>query len=132
MIILFFKLLLLVPLLWRGVGVRLYLIETCSAIGPKASDGKNDSAATINITAKIITPKVAVSVLSVPADSGINFLLASIPAMATGPMIGKNRPRKMTKPVLTFQKILLAVSPAYPEPLLAEAELYWYSISENP
>ena len=48
----------------------------------------------------------------VPADSGMNFLLANIPAMATGPMIGKNRARKMTKPVLIFQKILLEVSPA--------------------
>jgi len=44
------------------------------------------------ITAKIITPNVEVSLFSVPADSGINFLLANMPAMATGPMIGKKRP----------------------------------------
>jgi hypothetical protein len=89
-----------------------YFIEKCSAIGPKVKAGKNDNAAIITITANTMIPKVAVSVLSVPADSGMNFLLASIPAIATGPMIGKNRARKITNPVLTFQKILLAVNPA--------------------
>ena len=81
-------------------------------MGPKVKAGKNDKAAIINITAKIMMPKVTVSVLSVPADSGMNFLLANIPAIATGPMIGKNLPTNMTKPVPTFQNILLAVSPA--------------------
>ena len=77
----------------------------------RSKPGKNDNAATIIMTANTITPKVTVSVLSVPADSGMNFLLASIPAIATGPMIGKNLPTNITIPVLTFQKILLAVSP---------------------
>ena len=44
---------------------------------------KNDKAATIKITRKVMTAKVVVSVFSVPALSGINFLLASNPAMAT-------------------------------------------------
>ena len=87
-------------------------MEKCSAIGPNVNAGRNDSAATITITAKIITPKVPVSVFKVPADSGTNFLLARIPAIATGPMIGKKRDMKITKPVLTFQNMLLAVSPA--------------------
>ena len=87
-------------------------MEKCSAIGPKVNAGKNDSAATMMITANIITPKVPVSVFNVPADSGTNFLFARIPAIATGPMIGRKRDTKITKPVLTFQKILLAVRPA--------------------
>src|ERR1700744_2893766 len=109
-----------------------YLIEKCSAIGPNDSAGKNDSAATMNITAKIMIPNVVVSVFSVPADSGTNFLLVKIPAMATGPMIGKNLPMKITRPVDTFQKILFAVKPASPEPLFAALDAYWYSISEKP
>ena len=87
-------------------------METCSAIGPNVKAGKKDNAAIINITANIIMPNVAVSVFNVPADSGTNFLLANIPAMATGPIIGKKRPRDIIMPVLTFQKMLFAVSPA--------------------
>src|ERR1700743_2467459 len=101
-------------------------------MGPNASDGKNDRAATINITANIIIPNVVVSVLSVPADSGMNFLLANNPAIATGPIIGRKRPRNMTSPALTFQKMLLSPKPSYPEPLLAALEVYWYNISEKP
>lgn len=55
----------------------------CSAIVLNACTGKNDSAATIKITANVITPNVTVSVCNVPALSGINFFLARIPAMAT-------------------------------------------------
>ena len=87
-------------------------MEKCSAIGPSVKAGKKDKAATITITANIITPKVPVSVFNVPADSGTNFLLAKIPAIATGPIIGRNRAMKITMPVLTFQKMLLAVKPA--------------------
>ena len=87
-------------------------MEKCSAIGPNAKAGKNDKAAIINITANTITPKVPVSVFNVPADSGTNFLLANMPAMAIGPMMGRNLPTKITRPVDTFQKILLAVKPA--------------------
>ena len=60
-----------------------------SAIGPKVSAGKKDRAATIKITLKVITAKVAVSVFNVPALSGINFFCASRPAMATCPTIGR-------------------------------------------
>ena len=98
-----------------------YFNAKCSAIGPKVKAGKNASAAIMMITAKIIIPKVDVSLFSVPADSGINFLLASIPAMATGPMIGRKRPSIIIKPALTFQNILLSANPSKPEPLLAAA-----------
>ena len=67
----------------------IYFIEKCSAIGPNASAGKNDSAATMAITAKTINPNVPVSVFNVPALSGIYFLFAKIPAIATGPIMGK-------------------------------------------
>ena len=55
----------------------------CSAIVLNACTGKNDRAATMKITAKVITANVTVSVFSVPALSGINFFCASKPAMAT-------------------------------------------------
>ena len=75
-----------------------------SAIGPNDKAGKNDSAATMKITAKVITAKVTVSVFKVPALSGINFLFANNPAIATCPTIGKYRPRISTKPQVKFQK----------------------------
>ena len=55
----------------------------CSAIVLNACAGKNDKAATIKITAKVIAPKVTVSVFSVPALSGTYFFPANRPAMAT-------------------------------------------------
>ena len=66
-----------------------YLTEKYSAIGPKVKAGKNDNAARIKITAKTNKPKVEVSVLSVPLLSGIYCFAANIPAIATGPMIGR-------------------------------------------
>jgi hypothetical protein len=60
-----------------------------SAIGPNVNAGKKANAAKITITAKVINPKVSVSVFKVPALSGIYFLLAKMPAIATGPIIGR-------------------------------------------
>ena len=57
--------------------------EKCSAIVLNACAGKNDNAATMKITANVITPKVTVSVLRVPALSGIYFFCAKRPAIAT-------------------------------------------------
>src|SRR3569833_1567521 len=94
-------------------------IEKYSAIGPKASEGKYDNALSTIITAKVIAPKVIVSVFCVPADSGINFFWASKPAIATGPMMGRNLPSIITRPVVTFQNILPSPRPSNPEPLLA-------------
>ena len=76
------------------------------------------------MTAKVIRPNVGVSVASVPALSGTYFLSASRPAIATGPMMGINRPSNMTKPVETFQKKLLSLNPSKPDPLLALDEVY--------
>ena len=72
----------------------------CSAIVLNACAGKNDKAATIKITAKVITPKVTVSVFSVPALSGTYFFPANRPAMATWPAIGKKRPKISVQPVV--------------------------------
>ena len=58
-------------------------------MGPSASAGKNERAATMMMTAKVISEKVPVSVRSVPALSGMHFFDASSPAMATYPTIGK-------------------------------------------
>src|SRR5579859_2780637 len=103
-----------------------------SAIGPRARAGKKDNAATMMITAKVITPKVPVSVFNVPALSGIYFFFASIPAIATGPIMGRNRDSNITRPQVIFQKGTPSPSPSNPEPLLADEEVYSYNISENP
>jgi hypothetical protein len=58
-------------LLFPFIFIKLH--EKYSAIGPKANAGKNDSAATIAITANTMSPKVEVSVFNVPALSGIYF-----------------------------------------------------------
>ena len=76
------------------------------------------------ITANVIIPNVHESVLNVPADSGIYFLFARMPEMATGPMIGKNLPMIIANPVVTFQNILLSPRPSKPLPLLAVEEVY--------
>ena len=58
-------------------------------MGPRACAGKNERAATMMMTAKVISEKVNVSVFNVPALSGTNFFEASSQAMATCPTIGK-------------------------------------------
>src|SRR4051794_40918210 len=83
---------------------NLYFIPKYSAIGPSDNAGKKLNAATINITAKIIMPNVDVSVLSVPELSGTYFFFARIPAIATGPMMGRKRDSNITMPQVTFQK----------------------------
>src|ERR1700730_15729022 len=95
-----------------------------SAIGPSASGGKYESAVTMTMTAIVIIPNVSVSVLNVPAESGIYFLFAKRPAMATGPMIGMNLASNITTPVVTFHQIQLALRPAKPLPLFAVEEVY--------
>ena len=74
----------------------------------------------------------AIHLLHAAVDSGINFLFAKIPAIATGPIIGKNLPSINTKPVDTFQNQLLSPSPSKPLPLLAALDVYSYNISEKP
>ena len=69
-----------------------------------ACTGKNDKAATMKITANVITPNVNVSVFNVTALSGIIFFCASKPAMATCPTIGMKRLRINTIPHVQFQK----------------------------
>lgn len=101
-------------------------------MGPSARPGKKESAATIAITANTIIPNVLVSVFSVPALSGINFFLARIPAMATGPMIGRKRESNITVPQVIFQNGTPSPKPSKPEPLLADEEVNSYNISEKP
>ena len=106
--------------------------EKYSARGPSANGGKYDRAVMIAITAKIMTPKVSVSVLRVPAPLGMYFLLPSKPAIANGPMMGRNRASNKEMPVVRFQNTLLSARPSNPLPLFAFAEVNSYSISEKP
>jgi len=64
------------------------------------------------------------SVFKVPEDSGMYFLFASRPTMATGPMIGINLANNMTMPADMFQKGLLSARPSNPLPLFAVEEVY--------
>ena len=73
----------------------------------------------ITITEMVITPNVMESVFKVPEDSGMYFLFASRPTMATGPMIGINLANSMTIPADMFQKGVLSARPSNPLPLLA-------------
>ena len=109
-----------------------YFIEKYSDNGPNARAGKNESAATMMITAKTITPNVPVSVFKVPALSGTNFFFARMPAMASGPMMGRNLESNMIIPSLIFQNGEFALKPPNSDPLLADAELNSYNISEKP
>ena len=79
-----------------------------------------------------MTPNVPVSVFKVPADSGVYFLLARIPAIATGPIMGKNLASNMMMPQLIFHQGVLSPKPSNPLPLFAEEEVYSYNISLNP
>src|SRR5450432_2682271 len=101
-------------------------------MGPSDNAGKNDRAATIRITENTIMPNVLVSVFNVPADSGTNFFLASMPAIAIGPIIGRKRERSITSPHVIFQNGTPSPKPSKPEPLFAEEEVYSYNISEKP
>src|SRR4249920_2464884 len=101
-------------------------------MGPSDKAGKNDSAATIRITENTMIPNVLVSVFNVPADSGTNFFLARIPAIATGPIMGRKRESSMTRPQVMFQNGTPSPRPSKPDPLLAEEDVYSYSISEKP
>ena len=75
--------------LWNRDELLLLLIISysynvkCSAMVLNACTGKNDRAATMKMTANVITPNVPVSVLSVPALSGMYFFFARMPAIAT-------------------------------------------------
>src|SRR5580704_10677917 len=93
-----------------------------SAIGPSVKAGKKESAAIMAITANTIIPKVPVSVFKVPALSGTNFFLARIPAMASGPIIGRKRANSIIIPSVIFQNGVFAPRPANSEPLLADAD----------
>ena len=101
-------------------------------MGPSVNAGKKLNAARINITANTIIPNVPVSVFNVPALSGTYFFLASMPAMATGPMIGRNLASNITTPQAIFQKGVLSPRPSKPLPLLADEEVNSYSISLKP
>ena len=103
-----------------------------SDIGPKANAGKKLSAAIIAITAKTMMPNVVVSVFNVPALSGTYFFFARIPAMATGPMMGRKRPINITMPQVIFQNGTPSPKPSKPLPLLADEEVYSYNISPKP
>ena len=103
-----------------------------SAIGPKARPIKNERATRMEITAKTMIPNVVVSALRVPADSGMYFFPASSPAIATGPIIGKNLERSMTNPSEMFHHGVVAARPANSLPLFADDDEYSYNISEKP
>ncbi len=64
----------------------------------KAWTGKKDKAATMKITAKVTALNVTESVFNVPDVSGIYFLPAKSPAMATCPTIGMKRLKMRTIP----------------------------------
>src|SRR5207248_10946007 len=75
----------------------------CSAIGPSAAAGRNNSAPTRTIVPRSTNPNVTVSVRMVPVVNGVGFLAARLAARASGAMIGTNRESNITSPVATSQ-----------------------------
>ena len=102
----------------------IFYFEKYSDIGPNANAGKKLNAAMMAITANTMMPKVVVSVFKVPALSGTNFFLARMPAIATGPMMGRKRDSNITMPQVIFQKGTPSPNPSKPLPLLADEEVY--------
>src|SRR6187431_2761230 len=102
-------------------------MEKYSAKGPRASAGKNESAAMMMITESNTATKAGLSTFNVPELSGIYFFEASDPAIARGPMIGMNLPNNMARPQRIFQKGVASPSPSKPDPLLAAEEVNSYS-----
>ena len=98
-------------------------MEKYSAIGPSVNAGKKESAATMMITESSTAINAGLSTFNVPLLSGIYFLEANDPAMASGPMIGINLPNNMAIPQRIFQKGVASPKPSKPEPLLAAAEV---------
>ena len=64
-------------------------VKNVAAGGDPMAIKRGNNAATITITQNVITPNVTVSVFNVPALSGVYFLFANRPAIATCPTIGK-------------------------------------------
>ena len=75
-----------------------FCIRKCSTIGPRLSAGKNVSAPTITITPTSSVVNSGVVTGNVPSDSGIRFLRLRLPAIASGGMIMKKRPKSIVRP----------------------------------
>ena len=95
----------------------------CSVIGPKLSAGKKVKAPTIKITPTSKATNKKLSVLNVPTDSGMIFLLARLPASAMTGKITPKRPISIAKPSRVFKMGVLAESPAKALPLFPAADV---------
>ncbi len=92
-------------------------------MAPRLSAGKKVSALTIKITKTSSEVNRGVVTGNVPADSGTNFLLARLPAIARIGMTAKKRPSNMAKPSETLYQRVFALRPPKAEPLLPVPEV---------
>src|SRR5262250_3291453 len=104
----------------------------CSTIGPRLSAGKNVSAPTMTMTPTRSPVKRGVVTGKVPSDGGMCFFRPRLPAIASGGMIMKNRPKSIVRPSVVLYQNVLTLMPPNADPLLAAADEYAYRISDRP
>ena len=100
------------------------IIRKCSTTGPSVSAGKKVSAPTIRTTPTSRPTNKGPFVGKVPADAGITFLLARLPATASSGMIMRKRPISIAIPTVMLNHGVLAFSPINALPLFPVALVY--------
>src|SRR5450759_2572429 len=106
--------------------------DSASAIEPGASDGKYVNPATMRMMTTRKPTKLTLWVGMVPAVTGLRFCCATLPATPSMATIGTNRPRNMQTASAMLRNGWSAESPAKAEPLLFDADVNAYSISDRP
>ena len=101
-----------------SVNLLYAMLPKNSASGPRASAGKKLSAPISNTTTISRKTNIPFVVDKVPAVVAIFFFPARLPAIASVPMMGRNRAKSITSPRLTFRNTVFALKPAKAEPLL--------------
>ena len=97
---------------------RYAMLPKNSASGPRASAGKKLSAPISNTTTISRKTNIPFVVDKVPAVVAIFFFPAKLPAIASVPMMGRNRAKSIISPRLTFKNTVFPLKPAKAEPLL--------------
>ena len=61
---------------------------------------------------------------NVPGDGGTRFFRPRLPAIASGGMIMKNRPKSIVTPIVVLYQSVFALRPPNADPLLAAPDEY--------
>src|SRR3977135_1162932 len=69
---------------------------------------------------------------NVPWDGGTRFFRPRLPAIASGGMIMKNRPKSIAAPMAVLYQLVFALRPPNADPLFAAPDEKAYRISDSP